>query len=389
MESIKILIAESNAEETKLHVLVTSLQQNRFINGESIEVLATREVIQSMVKKRISMPRSFRQRLRAKVANSVELQNKILDQVVSKANGMFLIADFHMKLSNQDSHPKETAYHIIAWMYFGRRTLNVDELRHALAMRPGDKCPDIEKLIEQDVILEICHGFVILEEHSHTIRLMHSTTREFLQKQHDRLLKHTATDLAKTCLTYLCIDDYQEKPCGFDSIALHMRLVKYPFLDYAAENWGFHANGDAEISCLTHINTFLFSSRSVANAHTVHPQVFHPSRRRFVGDDFKDLYPLRIAISFGLEHTARTLINHSTPSFEKKQLLISLLETLECGRSSVAEALLDAGVNRASAGNLPLTTMDQTFLYKGERPKTALDKSVFYDHDAAASLLVR
>ena len=69
--------------------------------------------------------------------------------------------------------------------------------------------------------------------------------------------------------------------------------------------------------------------------------------------------------------------------------LKALLEAVENGQLSVTKALLDAGVEPCTVEGNPLTILDRTFLYVGERPRTALDKSVFYRHNAISDLLVR
>lgn len=321
IESIITLLTVPTTEKAKLHVLVTSRLENRSLDGTSIEIHATREEIASMVEERIKTPRSFKQSLRGKLAESSVLQKEILDQVVSKANGMFLIADLHLKslasmtnvrdlretlnklpekldqyyevawarISNQEHHLKEIAQHTISWLYLGRRQLKVDELRHALAVRPEDETFCTEGLTALADILETCQGLVVVDSHSQVVRMMHTTTHEFFQKQHDRLFKDSASYLTTVCLTYLCLDSFQGKPCDFSTLdvvdahakpgeniasgrIMFYRLLEYPFLDYAAENWGHHARGDPEVSFFLPIMGFLGSTGPLQNPHQVHPQ---------------------------------------------------------------------------------------------------------------------
>lgn len=397
-----------------------------------------------MIQKRIQSPRSFKHSLRAQVAESPQLQAEILTKIADKANGMFLIADLHMKslssitnirdlrealnrlpekldqyyedawsrISSQEQHLKQIAHNTISWLCLSRRQLKTEELRHALATRPGDKDLCTESLIAVADILESCQGLVVVEQHSHIIRLMHSTTREFFFNRHNQLLKNSATYLAKTCLAYLCLDVFDGEPCNYwnlESVDMHansgerissrrilsMRLKEYPLLDYAAENWGFHACDNLGASLLP-IIVFLCSDHILENAHLVHPQVFHPSNRRHVQKNnriFADLFPVRVAISFSLEETACYMVEQFWQCMQEERFkdhwLKSLLEAVELGQLSVVEALLHAGVNPCPAGELPLTILDRMFLYEDERPSTALDKSVFYGHDAVASLLVQ
>ncbi|KAL8693886.1 MAG: hypothetical protein Q9224_003669 [Gallowayella concinna] len=446
IDSIRTLLAQSNTDGAKLHVLVTSRQPNHLLEGDSIEIQSTLEEIKAMVEQRIKMPRTFRPSIRAEVARNPEIQSEILDKVASKANGIFLIADLQLRslssitnirdlrealdklpeklndyyeiawtrISSQEEPLKSIAHHTIGWLYFGRRLLTVEELRHALAVRAGDASLSSDSLTIAIDILETCQGLVILETHGNSLRLMHSSVRDFIERQHQQQFENIQCYLTSTCLAYLCLKVFQEYRCDFvseedadsrakpgDNIAsgkiLSYRLLQYPFLDYAAENWGYHAQGYAEEECAREIHDFLLLlEHPLENAHMVHPQVFHPSKRRHVNYTFQDLHPLRVAVSYGLEATARVLISCSLASADRLRLmgiqdhlLLALLEALENGQLSIADDLLRAGVDPAPPGELPLTTLDQTFIYTWERPKTALDKSVFYGHNEAAALLLR
>ncbi|KAL8913114.1 MAG: hypothetical protein Q9171_002008 [Xanthocarpia ochracea] len=316
VESVEAFMTSSVGSNTKLQVFFTSRLKKRLLGGLQIQITASMEEITSMVESRIKIPRSFRQTLRAKVAESPELRKEILDQVVSKANGVFLIADLHMtslksimnvrdlrealrrlpdkldqyyeractRISRQESHLQEIAHHTITWLYLSQRQLKVNELRHALAVRAEDKTFSADSLTELVDILETCQGLVVVEEHGQIMRLLHSTTREFVRKQHDQILKGGSVYLAKTCLTYLCLDVFQGKTCDFASVKdvnfharpgekiashriLSFRLQKFPFLGYAAEYWGYHANGGAELPCLNLIVAFLLSRYPLNNAH--------------------------------------------------------------------------------------------------------------------------
>ena len=449
---IQGLLANSNVDKVKVSVLVTSRLEQRFLDGTSVEIEAKRNEIAAMVEKRINTPRSFRHSLRPKIAKNEELRGLILEQVVTRAKGMFLIADLHMKslgsitnvrdlraqldklpetldqyyevalarIGGQEEYLKDIAHRAMSWVYLSQRQLQMDELRHALATQPGDRYFSDEGLIPIEDVLDTCKGLVVVEQHSHVVRLMHATVREFFERQHGRLFNETADYLTRTCLTYLCLDYFDGEPCHYASIEyfdkhagfgeertsrtiLSLRLSEYPFLDYTAKFWGYHARGAPEKSCSDHIKAFLCNEALLRNAHVVHPQVFHPSLRRHVTYDriFEDLNALRVAIAFGLQHTACSFVKASLKSLAdlqeedrkakliKLHMLKALLEAIETGQLSVVEALLDAGVNPSSTDELPQTILDRTFLYPNERPSTALDKSVFHGHDEVSSVLMR
>ncbi|KAL8791897.1 MAG: hypothetical protein Q9195_005473 [Heterodermia aff. obscurata] len=449
MNCMRKLLMGSNAEFPKLRVLVTSRLEQPLLDGLSVKIQATPEEVGAMVKKRMKMPSTLRKSLKASVAASPDLQREILDKIVTKANGMFLIADLQLKslatmvniralrekldrlpetldqyyddawvrMTSQEQHLKEIAHHTISWLYGSRRQLMVDELRHALSLQPGDETFCAEGLTAIEYILDACQGLVVVEGNEKVVRLMHSTVRDYFQNRYNQLLGYTAVYLTETCLTYLCLDVFEGKLAYYTSLAmvdmaanpgeeissnriLSCRLSKYPFLDYAAKNWGFHACDVPDDSCLQQIMAFLKLGRPLENAHLVHPQVFHRSSRRHIHNDriFADLHPIRVAISFGLERLACHLIKPSIQALSAAtgkaksvlgdHMLKALLEAMENGRLAVTKALLDAGVQLPHHLDPSMTYLDHTFLYKSERPETPLDKSVFYRQNAIADLLV-
>ena len=119
-------------------------------------------------------------------------------------------------------------------------------------------------------------------------------------------------------------------------------------------------------------------------------------KRRHVNNDrvFAELFCLRVAISFGLERTACSIVallpQRQPPKIAahyRDHIIKSLLEVRKWA-DSVIEALLDAGI-QALDEKLPPTILDRTLLYQNRRPKTPLDKSFYYKQEVAAQLLVR
>ena len=60
------------------------------------------------------------------------------------------------------------------------RHLKVQELRHALATRRGDKIIDKENLMNFDRLVRSCAGLVTVDKESQIVRLVHQKAQEFL-----------------------------------------------------------------------------------------------------------------------------------------------------------------------------------------------------------------
>ncbi|KAL6719998.1 hypothetical protein ACLMJK_001919 [Lecanora helva] len=429
LESIKAVAAASSKEKQKVRVLVTSRMAD---NSSGIKLIDTDDDVRYMIQKRLMQPKSFRKGMvRDTVSQNSDLRTRIVDIILSKTNGMFLIADLTLRslasalsvtdlftalenvpktlenyydtawsrILSQDSPSKQLAINTISWLYLARRILKKEELLHALAVRFEEKAFNNESLMDLETMLEVCQGLVVEEKHSESIRLMHMTTRDYIRERQTLLLEDASVYMAKTCLTYLCFDAFEKK--SFNNLLdLSLALENYPLLNYASANWGYHSSGEPEVSCSGLIMQFLSSKNALANAHKIHPQVFHPSNRQHVARGSEDLVPLRVAVSFRLERTAGCLIQSTNRAAIDKgdkmpqvpqtgfEMLRNLLEAIENGCLSVVRALLDADINPFPKFKLPKTILDCTFLYDFGHPKNALDKSVCYGHKEIAKLLI-
>jgi ankyrin repeat protein len=125
------------------------------------------------------------------------------------------------------------------WIYFGQRPLKVDELQHALAIKPGDTTFDTEGITSEKSLVECCMGLVMVETETSTIRLIHLTLQEYFDKhwKNSDLFPSGHSTIAATCLTYLQIDHNLPPILG----KKHFKQLKAPeLLQYAVENVGPH-----------------------------------------------------------------------------------------------------------------------------------------------------
>ncbi|KAI5839443.1 ankyrin repeat-containing domain protein [Morchella snyderi] len=87
-------------------------------------------------------------------------------------------------------HPSsvQLALKVLTWLLTASRTLDVDELRMAMAMgdgsRQGDPSPfnELEEMPSESSLVDVCHGLVMLDPNSHTIRFVHYSVYEYLEK---------------------------------------------------------------------------------------------------------------------------------------------------------------------------------------------------------------
>jgi hypothetical protein len=131
----------------------------------------------------------------------------------------------------------------LTWVFHAARPLRMEELREALLVE--DWSVGLDKNHEKDLtaenIIRGCRSFVVHEKSSGIVRFAHATVREFLKSQ----ILAPVVDLAKTCLTYLNFDVFEEGPCHYRQ-EVGERVGKHKFSSYAAKFWTFHVKGETE-----------------------------------------------------------------------------------------------------------------------------------------------
>jgi hypothetical protein len=143
-----------------------------------------------------------------------------------------------------DPKAKDWVYKILSWLFHAKRSLFMDELRHALAVEPFDVQLEEDYLPEPDNIIESCQSLVIHDKETGIVRFAHFTVQEFIQSNCTQHLL-PIVEVAKTCLTYLAFDAFNEGPCRYAE-DLVLRQSEYKLFRYAAQYWGVHCRGDTE-----------------------------------------------------------------------------------------------------------------------------------------------
>lgn len=121
---------------------------------------------------------------------------------------------------------KATVLKAMMWMVCARRPLRVEELQEALAFDSNDKSWNVDKIPDGAKIIRSCHGLVIRDAVSETVRLAHHTVQQYLVSPpgHEEVtLGAHWPELSKFrrnsdpaevmagsfCVTYLCFSDFE------------------------------------------------------------------------------------------------------------------------------------------------------------------------------------
>jgi ankyrin repeat protein len=111
--------------------------------------------------------------------------------------------DTMFRIFGQEKDCQESARRILSIVLCARRSLRTRELQHLLMVEPGTSELDQDGNMELEDILSVCAGLITIDTESGTVRFVHYTTQEYLQRQREQWLPRGEFEIAKACLYYL------------------------------------------------------------------------------------------------------------------------------------------------------------------------------------------
>jgi hypothetical protein len=144
------------------------------------------------------------------------------------------------RIRKQPEPHAQCAEQVLMWLTYAKEPLAAQVLQHALAVEPGSKAVDCGRITEVNHLVSFCAGLVAVDAESGILHLVHYTTHDYLKE----LYPDAETNIAKTCLTYLGFEIFNE-PC-MSATSLNERLRDFAFSSYAAKYWAEHTRGNNE-----------------------------------------------------------------------------------------------------------------------------------------------
>lgn len=149
--------------------------------------------------------------------------------------------DAMTRIFGQEADSQEVAQKIMSLVLSARRPLRTIELQHALMVETGDTELDEENRLEAEIILSVCAGLITIDESSKTIRFVHYSTQEYLQRMQERWLPQADLQIARVCLDYLMLRAFHSTTLD-GSEEDDMSFEEYSFRYYAMVDGPFHWN---------------------------------------------------------------------------------------------------------------------------------------------------
>ncbi|KAH6903565.1 hypothetical protein BKA70DRAFT_1155376 [Coprinopsis sp. MPI-PUGE-AT-0042] len=133
------------------------------------------------------------------------------------------------------------AKNALVWVLCATRSLEIVELRHAIAACPVTHKFDHRRLVDKATLMGICRGLVNVEEGTNIVRFVHYTAKDVVKGLVSELSPYPHSLLALVCMALLTERGFQRTSFGVDS-SLKRALKAKSLLAYAYNNWSTHAH---------------------------------------------------------------------------------------------------------------------------------------------------
>ena len=150
--------------------------------------------------------------------------------------------------SNKENHV--IVQKTLRWILWAVYPLSLGALSEVLSINVGDQMLDREAFVDPQSVLQWCGSLIRRTPGADTLELAHYSVKEFLESidAHSSSpylmfradAEQDGLELAKTCMTYLCLDDFDIDE--FDNAQkMRVYLKNYKFLRYCVQHWDKHA----------------------------------------------------------------------------------------------------------------------------------------------------
>ena len=226
----------------------------------------------------------------------------------------------------------------LRWILWAVYPLSLAALSEAISINVGSRKLDREALIDPESVLQWCGSLVRKTPGADTLELAHYSVEEFLVSIDAHAIspylmfrsdvEHDNLELAKTCLTYLCFDDFDIDGIE-DATVMRSFLKDYKLLRYCVQHWDMHARvKEDDETLLQLLQGFLSPDRTnqylawMCWIASIRAEVYHEDKRKKGKEEvdygkvgpllsaMADSSPLHWAATLWLPSTCRWLIKN-------------------------------------------------------------------------------
>ena len=241
----------------------------------------------------------------------------------------------------------------LRWILWAVYPLSLAALSEAISVNVGDRTLDREAIIDPESVLQWCGSLVRKTPGADTLELAHHSVKEFLESINGHAfspylmfrsdVEHDNLELAKTCLTYLCLDDFDIDGVE-DPVIMRSFLQDHKLLRYCVQHWDKHARvKEDDETLLQLLQGFLSTDRTnhylawMCWTVSIRTEVYYEDKREKGTEEvdigkvgsllsaMADVSPLHWAAALWLPSTCRWLIrnNCNVDQYVKRVFYIS------------------------------------------------------------------
>lgn len=142
------------------------------------------------------------------------------------------------RIENQTEFSQDLAKRVLGWVTFSTRPLTALELQNAVAVEIGEPEFDETNITDIEELSSVCSGLIVIEERSQTIRLVHFTAQNYLERTLTSWFPSVHEVITDSCLTYLSFDVFDS--LSSDETDSQAQETNYPFYRYSAQELRTH-----------------------------------------------------------------------------------------------------------------------------------------------------
>lgn len=251
------------------------------------------------------------------------------------------------------------AKQVLGWITCAKRQLHEVELQHALAVGHGDLVLNHDKIPLAERLVSVCAGLVTVDKQSGIIRLVHYTAQDYFESENARWFPDIESIMTRVCTTYLSFDCFATSRCRVGQ-EFEERPVNHPMYDYAAQNWGLHAQANDAPEVLS----FLSKPHQVRAASQRLPR-YRPEFSN--GRDHALVTALHLAAFFGLAWVVEIIGDCHIIDRQDEYGQTSLHLASRQGYHEVSKTLIEKGANANAAGSNRRTALHAASLQADPR----------------------
>ncbi|KAH6907823.1 hypothetical protein BKA70DRAFT_1189322 [Coprinopsis sp. MPI-PUGE-AT-0042] len=143
------------------------------------------------------------------------------------------------------------AKNALVWVLCAMRSLEIEELRYAVATCPDTYKFDRHRLVDEATVMALCRGLVNVEEETNIVRFVHYTAKDVVKDLASQSFLYPHSLPAAVCMALLAEHEFQQTTLT-DKRALKASLKAEPLLAYAYKNWSTHAHESLDDTSLVH-----------------------------------------------------------------------------------------------------------------------------------------